>query len=419
MNTASKETDHRRRLAYVNAVGTTYLHLKSPLIVALWSVAFPGAGHLLLSKYLRGFLLFIWEIFINGKAHINLLILYSFIGDFEKAKEVVNLHWLFLYIPTYIFCIWDSYRAAVDLNHQYLLTENEDARISPFYLSAFEINYLDKRKPWLAAVWSAFAPGAGQLYNQNIIAAIFIWSFWVCVVYFSNLLPGIYLTFLGLFDETKQLLNMHWLLNIPSLYLFAIFFAYMCTVENNKLFEHEQARLLRTNYQAVPFKLPLENYNRGDYMYTVATFEHTIFLELALQALQKQGVPKEKILAVPMSKKKKDPLIFDSIHRSDGQSTLDVPCILAVLFGALGSIYGFVLYWGPLIWGLIGIVFGLLLGLALKIYSKKLSFKQYLKKTEVVLIVEGLENQTEMIEQTLWNHHAIGVSRLDSDKKCR
>ncbi len=413
MNTSSNEIDSRRKLAYVNALGTTYLHLRNPVIIALWSVAFPGAGHLLLSKYLRGFMLFIWEIFINCQAQVNLLILYSFIGDFEKAKEVVDLHWLFLYIPTYIFCIWDSYRAAVDLNHQYLLTESDQAKIKSFYLNALEVNYLDKRKPWVATAWSVFAPGAGQLYNQNTIAALFIWGCWVCVVYFSNLLPGIYLTFFGYFKEAKQILNMHWLLNIPSLYLFTIYFAYTCTIENNKLFEHEQARLLRTNYQSSQFKLPFGAQDRGDYMYTIATFEHSVFLELAIQALQKQGVNKEKILAVPMTKNSEEPMFFDTIHTSDGQSTLDVPCILAVLFGALGSIYGFVLYWGPLIWGLIGIVFGILLGLVIKIYSKKLSFKQNAKKSEVVLLIEVLENQAPMVEKTLWAHHAIGVSRLD------
>ena len=90
---------------------------------------FPGLGHLLLSKYLRGYLLFIWEVVINILAHINLGILYTFNGQFDAAKNVLDKKWMLLYIPTYLFGIWDSYRTAVDLNHQYILSVREDAKI--------------------------------------------------------------------------------------------------------------------------------------------------------------------------------------------------------------------------------------------------------------------------------------------------
>ena len=92
------EPSARRTVAYVSLLGTTQLHLRNPYLIAFWSVAFPGLGHLLLSKYLRGFVLFIWEVFINYKAHINLLILYSFTGDFEKAKQVVYSYLYFCYM---------------------------------------------------------------------------------------------------------------------------------------------------------------------------------------------------------------------------------------------------------------------------------------------------------------------------------
>lgn len=48
----------RRYTAYVNTLGTTQLHLRSPWVVAFWSMMFPGLGHVLLSKYLRGYILF-------------------------------------------------------------------------------------------------------------------------------------------------------------------------------------------------------------------------------------------------------------------------------------------------------------------------------------------------------------------------
>lgn len=53
------------KLSHLSIFGTTQIHLRNPYIIAMWSVMFPGYGHLLLNKYLRGFSLVIWELFIN------------------------------------------------------------------------------------------------------------------------------------------------------------------------------------------------------------------------------------------------------------------------------------------------------------------------------------------------------------------
>ena len=405
---------YRRSLAYVSILGTTQLHLRSPLIIALWSVTFPGAGHILLSKYLQGFLLFILEVFINYKANINLLILYSFIGDFEKAKSVVDIQWLLLYIPIYIFAIWDSYRSAVDLNHNYILAAREDAEIKPFKISAIEINYLDKRKPWVSAAWSALIPGFGQLYIHKIVSALFVIVWWIAVAYLSKLLPALHFTFLGDFQQAKTVVNMHWFLNIPSLYLFDIYSSYSSTVEYNKLFEWEQSKFFKKNYQNSNFKIPI-NSNEGDKMYIFSTFEHSKYLELATTAIQMKGIKKENILAVPMDKRSEAKTPFDSIHGADGISLLDIPALLAVFFGIFGSIYGFILKWGPLLWGLIGIIIGIVLGLIIKYFTtkKNINKQNISNSTEVVLVIQCTENQLEMVKDTLWAHYAFGVSKLD------
>jgi TM2 domain-containing membrane protein YozV len=403
----------RRTVAFVSVLGTTQLHLRSPLIIALWSVTFPGLGHILLSKYLRGFLLVIWEVFVNYKAKINLLILYSFIGDFEKAKSVVDIEWMMIYIPTYIFAIWDSYRTAVDLNKHYILAAREDAEIKPFNISSLEINYLDKRKPWVSAAWSVLIPGAGQLYIHRIVTAFFVVIWWIIVAYLSKMLPAIHYTCIGDFHQAKAVLNMHWFLNFPSVYFFSIYDAYMNTVENNKLFEWEESKFLKSNYQSSSFKIPI-NHTVGDNMYIFSTFEHSKNLELAITALQMKGIKQENILAVPMDKRGESIALFDSIHGADGVSTLDISALLAAFFGIFGSIYGFILEWGPLFWGLIGIAIGIILGLIIKFFTvKKYNSRQKsMSNTEVVLIIECLENQTEMVKDMLWSHHALGVRKL-------
>jgi len=152
-------------------------------------------------------------------------------------------------------------------------------------------------------------------------------------------------------------------------------------------------------------------------MYVVATFEQTIFLELAISALEQLGIAQTDILAVPLDKPKIDRQTFNSIHHPDGISLLDLAAVLGTVFMLLGAIYGYVLAWGPIIWGLIGGVGGLLLGFIVKylIVRKKLMKNGgYLRKitSEVVLMIVCDESKWEEVEQALWAHTALGVSRL-------
>jgi hypothetical protein len=409
----------RRPVAYLGLLGTTQLHLRNPFVIACWSVAFPGMGHLLLSKYLRGFVLFIWEVVVNYKARINLLILYSFLGDFERAKQVVDIKWMSFYIPLYLFSVWDSYRTTIDLNHAYMLASREDALVKPFKISEIEINYLDKRQPWVSAAWSLFIPGGGQLYIHRLITAFFLITWWIVICLNSNFLPAMHYTLFGDFQQAKSVLDMQWLLNIPSVYFFAMYDAYVNTVSNNKLYDWEQTKFLKTQYENSSFVMPFKKNIRGDKMYIISTFDHSVYLELAITAIQMKGIKKENIMAISMDKKGEQRMLFDSMHSSDGLSLFDLSAILAVIGGIFGGIYGFILKWGPLIWGLIGIAAGFVLGVAIKlILTKKYSDRQTNKRaTEVVLMIECIENQAEMIKEMLWAHKALGVRKLDVDNE--
>lgn len=253
----------RRKKAYVGLLGTTQIHLRSPLIIAWWSAAFPGFGHLLLSKYLRGFALFILEIIININANINLAIMYSLGGQFNLAKEVLDPRWMLLYFPLFSYAIWDSYRATIDLNKVALLADRENAPFVNFQITAMEINFLDKKTPRVAVIWSIFMPGAGQLYLHRLITAFFILILIIIIIYMSHVLEGIHFIILGNLDSAKSILNGEWLLFIPSVYMFAIYDAYVNTVENNKLFCSEQKSFLRGRYQQPTFKLPI-NFAKRD-----------------------------------------------------------------------------------------------------------------------------------------------------------
>jgi hypothetical protein len=255
MDNYTSDNTARRYKAHVSILGTTQLHLRNPYIVAWWSAAFPGFGHLLLSKYLRGYALFIWEVIVNLHSHVNLAMMYSFQGKIDLAKDVLNTRWLLMYIPVYLFAIWDSYRTTIDMNNVYLLAEREDHRFNSFTIGTLEINYLDKRNPVLAVMWSLFIPGLGQMYIHRILTALFLIIWLVVFFYYSHVLESVSLLFLGEVQKATSVLKPKWLLMLPSLYGFAAYDAYMNTVENNKLYEKEQRKYLQENYQAADFQI--------------------------------------------------------------------------------------------------------------------------------------------------------------------
>src|SRR5690625_3854645 len=255
MDKRTPDNSARRYTANVSIYGTTQLHLRSPSIVAWWSAAFPGFGHLLLSKYIRGFVLFIWEVIVNVNAKINLAIIYSFQSEIDMAVSVLEPGWALVYLPVYFFAIWDSHRTTVDLNKIYLLAEHEEHRFQIFTIGALEINYLDKRNPVMAVFWSLAVPGLGQLYLHRIFTAFFVILWTVTFFYLSHSLEATALLYIGEVQQATSVIKGEWLLMLPSLYGFSAYDAYVNTIENNNLYDREQRRFLKDNYQCPNFKI--------------------------------------------------------------------------------------------------------------------------------------------------------------------
>ncbi len=399
----------------MSVVGTTQMHLRNPFVIASWSIMFPGLGHLLLSKYISGFILFIWELFINYSAKINLGIFYTILGQFDKAKEVVDIRWAILYLPTYAFSIWNSYQSAVDLNKHYILAAREDAPITPFVMGPAGLNYLDKGSPWTALAWSMLMPGTGQLIIHRIIVGFFLLVAWISIIYMARFLPAMHFTLLGRFEDAIAVVDWKWLLNLPSIYFFAIYDAYANTVESNKLYEWEQAKFFRRDYQPKNFIIPFRGCRRKeDTMVIASTFEHNINLETVITAVQMKGIAKGDILAIPLDKREEEKKLFDTIHSSDDLSLLNFPVILATMLSVLGIVYGYVLPWGPIACGLGGMIVGMGAGLIAKLIATRSYGKKKLSKieAEVILLIACNEQQKDMVKDLLWAHSAMGVSQL-------
>lgn len=256
MNQFSKQIIRRPKY-FVSCYSINGFHLRNPWVIAWWSLAFPGFGHLACGNMAKGIFVFVGEIIINYMAKINMAILYSFVGDFEKAKVVLNTQWLLLYGGVLVFAIWDSYRLAVECNKLSVLGDRENASVAPLVIGSVSFNGLEKRNPWVSAVWSLLVPGSGQLYVTEAPKAIFLLLVSGFILIISHSFQALIYTVLGNFEQAKAVIDWQWFLNIPSFYVFAVWDAYVNAVEINKFFEIEQAQYFRNNFQSPDFKKPL------------------------------------------------------------------------------------------------------------------------------------------------------------------
>lgn len=150
-------------------------------------------------------------------------------------------------------------------------------------------------------------------------------------------------------------------------------------------------------------------------MYVVASFQYCLHTEIAIARVEDLGILKEHILAVPLEIKGETRHIFDTIHHADGISMFDGGAILGSLCMVIGVIYGFVLTWGPIIWGLIGLGTGFGAGFLLDLLlsqSRHSKGRRTEKDGELFLMVHCKEHQVEQVKDALWEHLALGVAVL-------
>ncbi|MED4072037.1 hypothetical protein [Priestia endophytica] len=156
-------------------------------------------------------------------------------------------------------------------------------------------------------------------------------------------------------------------------------------------------------------------------MQIFATFEYSTYLELAISELEKKEIKRENIFIVPLDNRTEDRKMFDSIHRADGVSLIDLGMALATAFSVVGASIGFKLEWGPIYWGVISAIIGFVLGFLIKLFIFKVIKKKKRllrgKHGEIIIIVDCDGRQVEMVEQILWNNLALGVSKVIKEKK--
>lgn len=256
MQPTKNTENYRSIISSVNPYLINNVDIKKPAVIAWWSAAFPGFGHLILGNYLIGFILLIHETFINELSGLNSGIYYSFVGEFEQAMQAVDIKWLLAYVPPYIFAIWNSYQRTKQLNEDYIIARQSGFEIYSNNIPLYSLNRLEEKKPYVAVFWSLLAPGLGHIYINRILMYLLV-PLLVLIIYQSELLPAIHHTLLGDFTSALNTTNPQWLMNLPSFYGFMAYDAYLKTVEYNKLYKLYQQRYLEETYQHRQFQMPI------------------------------------------------------------------------------------------------------------------------------------------------------------------
>lgn len=157
-------------------------------------------------------------------------------------------------------------------------------------------------------------------------------------------------------------------------------------------------------------------------MLVTGSFEYNMHLELAISELEKKGIPRDAIAAVMMDSRVEERKILDTIHRADGISSFDAAMILGIFGMLMGAIYGFVLHWGPIVWGLIGLFAGAMIGFLGDIFLSRMLLKRRAntkptgtnqgKAAQVFLIIECDDEIKEKVKEVLWDNLALAVGIL-------
>lgn len=254
-----KRSDKHNVVAYINPFSINSIGIVKPGIIAWWSAASPGFGHMILGHYPIGIILIIHEIILNTLTGLNSAIFHSMTGDIEMAKQILNKKWIIAYICPYIFAICDSYFRTIQLNEDYRNAVRKGYAIVSRSYSFFGINKLDNKNPILAVIWSFLVPGVGHVYINRLPVIILV-PWFIVVVHLSNLLPSIHHALLGDFQHAILTIDPQWILHLPSLYGFMMYDAYVNSLANNQIYKLQLKHTLERNYQNQDFSMGFFNH---------------------------------------------------------------------------------------------------------------------------------------------------------------
>ncbi|MFT8362515.1 MAG: hypothetical protein ABF608_04990 [Sporolactobacillus sp.] len=135
----------------------------------------------------------------------------------------------------------------------------------------------------------------------------------------------------------------------------------------------------------------------------LAAFDYSSYIEMALSALVPQKLSKSSLAVFPLYNKPY-PDRHMPIHE---QSQTDLYFILATISGVLGASIGFLLYWGPIIWGILASVAGFFIGYLLELVWIR---RRRHKEPQIILVIRCPQEKVDEVCHILWMCQASGLT---------
>lgn len=112
-------------------------------------------------------------------------------------------------------------------------------------LSHMGIQYVARRNPWVGVWWSVALPGFGHLRLGQHLKGMVLMSWEIVVNNLANINLAIYHTFLGQYDQAKDVIDYRWALLYPVFYLFTMYDSYRICVDMNEYHAQERVQPAR------------------------------------------------------------------------------------------------------------------------------------------------------------------------------
>jgi hypothetical protein len=145
-----------------------------------------------------------------------------------------------------------------------------------------------------------------------------------------------------------------------------------------------------------------------------ATFEQSIEIEQALAELEGSFISQDQILVVYMDNEPL-PVQLTGRTRQIHSNAFEVGIASATGSAVIGASIGFVLAWGPIIWGLICVIIGFTISYCVYYFLKKekVHTHQQKKEPEILVIIQCTEILAHPIREILWKYQALTVGKTE------
>jgi hypothetical protein len=148
-------------------------------------------------------------------------------------------------------------------------------------------------------------------------------------------------------------------------------------------------------------------------MIVIGAFEQSLELDLLLASLENNSIARKYIIVVPMDIDPKNPFQLNNKKRDICYKGIEVGMAFATGCSVIGASMGFILAWGPIIWGLLDAGIGFVFGFGIYLLKNKYTRYRHLpnRLPEVAVIVQCQGEQTKLTIDMMWKHCALSVGK--------